>query len=113
MCDTMQVSKNDDEAPIRCVSISDKCYLISLWHCYEDVIEWHRKRVMGELNKYPTDHDWTGDDLQPKDQQAKDDAIGKMSWTEESKDNKKNKKHYFEPKPDPKVSNSEADLTES
>ena len=60
MCDTMQVSKNDDEAPIRCVSISDKCYLISLWYCYEDVIEWHRKRVMGELNKYPTDHDWTG-----------------------------------------------------
>ena len=111
MCDTVQVSKNDDEAPIRCVSISDKCCLISLWHCCEDVIEWHRKRVMNELEKYPTDHQWTGD-LQPKDQQAKDDAIGKMSWTQEMKD-QKDKKHYFDPKPDPKVSNSEADLTES
>lgn len=107
MCGTMQ--KNDDST--RCVSISDKCYLISLWYCYEDVIEWHRKRVMNLLDKYPPGHQWTGD-LQPEDQEAKDDAINKMSWTQPMKE-QKDKKHYFDPKPDPKVSNSEADLTES
>ena len=107
MCGTMQ--KNDDST--RCVSISDKCYLISLWYCYEDVIEWHKNRVLNQLARCPVGHQWTGD-LQPKDQEAKDDAIGKMSWTEEMKD-KKDKKHCFDPKPDPKVSDSEADLTES
>ena len=101
--------KKDDDTQ-RCVTVSDKCYLISLWYCYENVIAWHKKRVLGTLEKYPTDHQWEAGKPQPKDAEAKADAIGKMSWSEEVKGRKEPVKHYFEPKPDPKVSDSEAKL---
>ena len=107
MYDTWQDTP-DGEPAIRCVTVTDKCFVISLWHCCEDVIAWHKKRVSGTLDKHPEGHEWVGK-AQPKDAEAKADAIGKMSWSEEI-NNQRDKKHCFEPKPDPKVSDSEADL---
>ena len=107
MCDTWQATP-EGEPPIRCVTVSDKCFVISLWCCYEPVIAWQKKRVLGTLEKFPTTHAWEGK-LQPKDDEAKADAIGKMSWSQEIQ-GQKDRKHYFEPKPDPVVSDSEADL---
>ena len=96
MFDTWQACP-EGEAPARCVTISDKCYLISLWYCYEGQIAWHKKRVLGTLNKFPEGHEFTGK-VQPKDDDAKAEAIGKMSWSQEMK-GRKELKHYFEPKP--------------
>ena len=110
MCETFQETA-EGEPQARCVTVSDKCYLISLWYCYEDVIAWHKKRVLGTLAKYPTAHQWQGK-YQPKNDEAKAEAIGKMSWSQEMQ-GQKDKKHYFVPKPEPKVSHTEANLVDS
>ena len=75
------------------------------------MLAWHKKRVLGTLDKYPTGHQWQGK-YQPKDDETKTDAIGKMSWSQEMQ-GQKDKKHYFEPKPEPKVSHTEANLVDS
>ena len=111
MCDALIDPPRDGGPQLKCVSTSDCCYLISLWHCYEGVIAWHKKRVLNTLAKYPNDHQWVAGKPQPKDEDAKEEARDKTYWAEENKDPKKKpKRHHFEPKPDPVVSDSEADL---
>ena len=88
MCDA---EESCGERDFLCVTESDLAYLASFCHSYENQIEWHRKRVHGELQNYPADD-------------KKEEARGKAHWSQEKAGQNKATRHYFEKKPEPKVS---------
>ena len=103
MCDALAPAKVTNTT-FRCVTASDCCYLIALWYCYEGVIAWHKKRVEKTLKKCPEGHTWKEGEPQPANDEAKAAAIGNTYWTQDVGPEKRPKRHYFEPKPTPKVS---------
>ena len=88
MCDA---EESCGERDFLCVTESDLAYLASFHYTYENQIEWHGKRVNGQLQNYPADHE-------------KEEARGKAYWSQEKAGQNKATRHYFEKKPEPKVS---------
>ena len=101
MCDMEMKAHRDGEDPLPCVSTSDLAYLVSLFYCYEPVIDWYNRKAEKTLEVFPPGHQWKDGEPQPEDKEG---TIGKQYWTEPAVGKEPPKRHYYEKKPDPVVS---------
>ena len=81
--------------PMPSVSPSDLAYLAAYYHNYQPQLEWHKKRLAGELAKFPNNH-------------ANEDARGKDHYTKSSKTGKSEETAWCEPPPGPTVRDPQA-----
>ena len=108
MCDQFVEPHREGADPLPMVSTSDLCYLAALFHIYGDVIDWHKCRAAGELETFPVGHQWKDGEPAPEGAEDEQKAIGEQHLTEPAEGSAPAKRHYFEKKPEPKVSVLEA-----
>lgn len=82
------------------VTVSDLAYFVSFVCNYEEVFEWHRKEIAGNLKPFPDDNE-----------EAKRHNVAGKQYYEKAVTNGASKKillrkYYFEQKPNPKVGTS-------
>ena len=112
MCDAEMVPHREGATPLPMVSTSDLCYLVALYYCYEGVIDWCARRADKQLEVFPEGHTWKVGEPQPGSEEAKQAAIGTAYWTQElGRGN--TIRHYYEPCPQPVVSDLEVGVGNS